>query len=110
MNACAMNLGMILVVWVLGGHFVQLTHNGDLLPDGGLNLRHEGRVFHKSLATSSKGSGKHRKLTALAGRGVDAREEGLGGGSGALETLDDLGEGVADSSLLVQFVLEIVKD
>jgi hypothetical protein len=41
---------------------------------------------------------------------VDAREEGLGGGDGSFEALDDLGEGIADLGLLVEFVLEIVKD
>lgn len=50
------------------------------------------------------------ELTACAGRGVDAGEQALGGGDGALEALDDLGEGVADLGLLLDLVLEVGED
>lgn len=106
-----MNVGLILVVWVLGGHFVQFANNGNLFLDGSLNLGHERRIWHEISATRYKvRGGGGRELTALAGRGVDAGEKGLGVGDGALEALHDLGEGVADLGLLVEFVLEVLED
>ena len=106
-----MIVGLILVVWVLGGHFVQFANNGNLLLDGSLDLGHERGVCHKISATRCKmRNGGDRELTALAGRGVDAGEKSLGVGDGALEALHDLGERVADLGLLVEFILEVLKD
>lgn len=51
-----------------------------------------------------------QKLTAGAGCGVDARQQALCGGDGALEALDDLGEGVADLGLFLELVLEVGED
>jgi hypothetical protein len=41
---------------------------------------------------------------------VDARKKTLSGGDGALETLDNLGEVVADAGLFVELLLEVGED
>lgn len=41
---------------------------------------------------------------------MNPRENALGGGDGSLEALDDLGQGIADLSLLFELVFEVVED
>lgn len=54
--------------------------------------------------------GHGKKLTASAGRRVDAREKTLSGGNGALETLDNLGEVITNGGLFIELLLEVGED
>lgn len=48
--------------------------------------------------------------TACARCRVYSREQSLRGSNRALETLDDVGQGVADFGLLIELRLEVVED
>jgi hypothetical protein len=69
-----------------------------------------GSAFYKHQPHASQLREEGKKLTAGARSRVDAREEALSGGDGALETLNYLSEVVTDAGLFIELLLEVGED